>query len=148
MVVLDSGPLGFITHPRDERREEAREWLTAVASGGNLVVLPEIVDYEYRGKLLHLESTGSLRRLDALKESIVYAPLTTQAMLRAARLWADARKRGQPTASDRSLDIDVILAAQALELADAGDDAVVVATTNPRHLSLFVEARNWREIGT
>lgn len=108
-------------------------------------MLPEIADYEHRRKLLHLDSLGSIRHLDALKETIGYAPLTTGVMLGAARLWAEARKRGLPTASERALDIDVILAAQALEFAD-GEDEVVVATMNPRHLSRFVNTRDWQEI--
>lgn len=144
-VVLDSGPLGFVTHPRDERRQNARKWLITLASGGMRVVLPEIVDYEHRRKLLHLGSTGSLRHLDALKSSIAYAPLTTDVMLRAARLWAEARRQGMPTASERALDVDVIFAAQAMEFAEDGN-GVVVATTNPRHLSRFVDAHDWREI--
>ncbi len=144
-VFLDTGPLSLITHPRDERREEARLRLLTFLDDGALVVLPEIADYEHRRKLLHLESLGSIRHLDALKETIGYAPLTTSVMLRAARLWAEARKRGLPTASERALDIDVILAAQALEFAD-NEDEVIVATMNSRHLSRFVNTREWREI--
>ncbi len=41
----------------------------------------------------------------------------------------------------------MILAAQARILEEDGDQ-VVVATTNPRHLSRFVDARPWREIET
>lgn len=107
--------------------------------------MPEIVDYELRGKMLHIGSTSSVRYLDALKENIVYAPLTTEVMLLAAQLWADARRQGLPTAPEDRLDVDVILAAQALELAKEGDE-VVVATGDPRHLSRFVDARGWREI--
>lgn len=70
----------------------------------------------------------------------MYAPLTTEVMLKAAELWAEARRRGQPTADPKELDGDVILAAQALQ---AG---AVVATDNVGHLSLFVEAKSWREI--
>ncbi len=108
-------------------------------------MVPEIADYEHRRKLLHLESWGSIRHLDALKETIGYAPLSTGAMLRAARLWAEARKRGLPTASERALDIDVILAAQALDFVENGDQ-VVIATMNPRHLSRFVDTRDRQEI--
>ncbi len=84
-------------------------------------------------------------RLDEFKRVFGYEPLTTEIMLRAAQLWADARKQGMPTAPERSLDVDVILAAQALVLAEE-DEKVVVATTNPRHLSRFVDARDWQEI--
>jgi hypothetical protein len=52
----------------------------------------------------------------------------------------DARKRGKPTADLKELDGDVILAAQALQV-----DAIV-ATENVGHLSLFVEAKHWKDI--
>lgn len=76
-----------------------------------------------------------------------YEPLTTEVMLTAAEIWADARKQGLPTGTERDLDVDVILAAQA-RLLEQGGNQVVVATTNPRHLSRFVEARPWKEIET
>ena len=64
----------------------------------------------------------------------------------AASFWAEARRQGQPTASDESLDADVILAAQATTLNEDTDEGVVVATTNPRHLSRFVAASHWQDI--
>lgn len=67
-------------------------------------------------------------------------------MLRAAELWAKARREGAPTAHPERLDVDVILAAQVHRFAEAFDTAVVVATTNARHLSRFVDARQWEEI--
>ena len=74
-----------------------------------------------------------------------YESLTTAVMLLATELWTDARKRGLPTSSERELDVDVILAAQARVLEDAGDRLVVVIT-NVRCFSRFVDARNWQEI--
>lgn len=64
----------------------------------------------------------------------------------AAHLWADARGKGRPTAGESRLDIDTILAAQSLSVMEK-EMETLIATTNPRHLSLFAEARNWREIG-
>ena len=61
-------------------------------------------------------------------------------MLRAAELWAEARKRGQPTADPKVLDGDVILAAQALQVGG------IVVTDNIGHLSQFVDARRWSDI--
>jgi hypothetical protein len=64
----------------------------------------------------------------------------------AAQIWAEARQRGLPTADDKALDADVILAAQA-NLAASDGQSVVVATTNPGHLSRFVtDARTWSAI--
>jgi hypothetical protein len=72
-----------------------------------------------------------------------YLEIKTPVMRLAAELWARARQRGQPTASDQSLDADVILAAQALLL---NDPNVIVATTNVAHISRFVAADLWQNI--
>ena len=65
-------------------------------------------------------------------------------MLKAAALWATARRDGVKTADDRELDCDVILAAQALSMDEA--ESLVIATTNVRHLSRFADARIWQDI--
>jgi hypothetical protein len=85
----------------------------------------------------------SVARLDALKQSLSYLPLTTDAMLQAATLWAQARQLGQPTAADAALDGDVILAAQALT---SGEPQVIIATSNIAHLARFVPAELWENI--
>jgi hypothetical protein len=64
-----------------------------------------------------------------------------------AELWATARRKGRPTADSRDLDIDVILAAQALSFGAATSGDVAIVTTNPKHLSQFVPAKLWTEIG-
>ena len=65
----------------------------------------------------------SLQQLDNLDKSInhVYLPLSTKSIRRAAELWAKARETGVPTAEDKALDADVILAAQALEYSGEAD---------------------------
>ena len=137
-VVLDTGPLGRIAHPR--RNPEIAAWLERMIDAGVLIVLPEIADYELRRNLLLEGLSRSIARLDQLKEALSYLPLTTDVMVTAAELWADARRRGVPTADPNALDGDAILAAQALQVGG------VVATENVGHLSRFVEARSWREI--
>ncbi|MEG4087888.1 hypothetical protein [Microcoleus sp. Pol12B4] len=59
--------------------------------------------------------------------------MTTEVMLLAAQLWAQARMRERPTAEANALDGDVILAAQAILEASEGNH-VVIATTNAPHL--------------
>src|SRR5262249_57739698 len=117
-----------------------RLWLDQLLAAGYSVILPEIADYEVRRGLLLEGLIASVRRLDQLKAVLTYLPLTTSTMLRAAELWAQARRRGTPTADPRELDGDVILSAQALEVGG------IVATENVGHLGRFVEARAWREI--
>ena len=146
VVLLDAGPLSRVTHPRIERARDNALWLRNLRAAGVLVRVPEIADYEVRRELLRAGKTEGVQRLERLAGEVGYLPLTTEAMRLAARFWADARNRGQPTASDSSLDADVILAAQGVLAEEGGTNDVVVATTNPRHLSRFVDARNWREI--
>jgi hypothetical protein len=66
-----------------------------------------------RRTLIHAGATSSLARLDRLEIGLDHAPITTDVMLRAAELWAQARIRGLPTAPPDALNGDDILAAQA-----------------------------------
>lgn len=144
VVVLDSGPLGLVTQPKATPAAQAcRRWLTDLSASAANVVIPEIIDYELRRELLRSKKIRGLRALDKLLENVDCLAITTSVMRRAAELWAECRQRGQPTAAAEAIDIDVILAAQALSL---GEPNLVVATTNPRHLAQFVDAREWREI--
>jgi hypothetical protein len=146
IVLLDAGPLGLITNPRPSaERFACNEWLNGLLLGGVRALVPEIADYEIRRELLRSGKRRGLQRLDALAAAIGYLPLTTTVMRQAAEFWATARRRGRPTASDAAIDADVILCAQAV-LAGGASDTVVVATTNVGHLSLFVDARHWRDI--
>jgi predicted nucleic acid-binding protein len=142
IVLLDTGPLGILVHPRIS--QECQDWLEDILLKNYQVVLPEIADYELRRELLRLDNSARIRRLDRLKQKLEYLPLTTDIMLQAAELWATARKRGKPTADPKALDGDVILAAQAMSIETTAQ--TVIATTNVRHLSLFVDAREWSDI--
>jgi predicted nucleic acid-binding protein len=144
VVLLDSGPLGLASNPRRSGEGVAcAEWLQALVTQGARVILPEIADYEVRRELLRANKVRGLERLDALVNLLEYLPLTTASMRLAAELWAAARKEGRPTADEKALDGDVILAAQALTL---GVPDVVIATTNVAHLSRFAPSALWTEI--
>ena len=144
VVLLDTGPLGLVTNPRRSPQSVAcAQWLQALVANGTRVVLPEMADYELRRELLRANRVRGVARLDALANQIEYLPLTTAAMRHAAMFWAEARQQGQPTADDKALDGDVILAAQAATLGVTG---VIIATTNVGHLSRFAPAAMWQEI--
>lgn len=143
VIVLDAGPLGLLTNPNNTPQPLAcRAWLASLRAAGRRVVVPEITDYEVRRELIRIRSQSALTNLDTYGAQLDYLPLTTTAMRLAAELWAQARSTGQPTAPDPALDVDVILAAQALTM----NTAVVVATGNPAHLSRFVPAELWSNI--
>ena len=144
VVLLDAGPLGLITNPKRSPASTAcAVWAQSLASAGCRMVVPEIADYEVRRELLRANKTAGFAKLDSLISLLEYLPLTTASMRKAAQLWAEARQRGQPTAGDRMIDADMILAGQALTVG-AGD--IVIATTNVGHLSRFVAADLWQNV--
>ncbi|HET6881499.1 MAG TPA: PIN domain-containing protein [Pirellulales bacterium] len=143
LVLLDSGPLGLLTAPRHKKAPQACvQWLENLIRARCRVIVPEITDYELRRELLRAGKTASVGRLDALALATEYLPITTVAMRRAAEVWAQARQQGQPTASDKTIDADMILVAQAQTIGQP----FVVATTNVGHLSRFVAADLWQNI--
>ena len=139
-IILDAGPLGMIAHPR--RNLQIAEWYKLIVGSGCEIIVAEVADYEVRGNLLLTCPKTSVERLDDLKQELTYLPLTTAQMLKAAELWADSRKKGQPTCDPKELDCDVILAAQALSVSVKA----IVATENVKHLARFVDARHWKDI--
>ncbi len=151
IILLDSGPLGLITHPKGGMEaQDCQDWVRALPAAGHIALLPEIVDYEHRRELLLANLGDAIKRLDTLKASGAYLPVTENAYLQAAGFWAAARRRGLPTADRFALDADVILAAQAatLDPSEWGQPGapVVIATTNVGHLARFADARLWRGI--
>jgi predicted nucleic acid-binding protein len=144
VVFLDAGPIGLVTNPKlSPESTLCTRWLQALIISDTRVIIPEIADYEVRRELLRANKVRGIARLDELANSLEYLPITTAAMRQAAMFWAQARQQGQPTASDKTIDSDMILAAQATTL-DVVD--VVIATTNVGHLSRFAPADLWRNI--
>ncbi len=138
-ILLDTGPLGEVAHPRAAKA--TAQWFIAMLRADCEVIVPEIADYELRRNLILEGLHESLQRLDQIKSELTYLPIETSMMLEAARLWAQARQHGKPTADKHALDGDAILAAQA-KFAGA-----IVATDNIGHLDQFVETRKWRDMG-
>jgi hypothetical protein len=100
-------------------------------------------DSPLRAELVRDCKTFSVARLEAFSSTTPgrYLPLSDEALQLAAKLWAKARQQGRPTADVKDLDIDVILAAQALSFGPAPSD-VMVATGNAKHLAQFITAQN------
>ncbi|MEO8659723.1 MAG: hypothetical protein ABI693_14720 [Bryobacteraceae bacterium] len=145
VLLLDSGPLGLITQPQRSHEVIAiTDWLKECLRAGARVLVPAIVYYEIKRELLRANKAIGLARLDAFVNVTPdrYVPLTDDALRFAAELWAQSRRAGRPTADATALDIDVLLAAQALRIGGAP----IIATTNQKHLSQFIAARHWTEI--
>lgn len=138
ILVLDATPLGKLAH---SQVSPIRDWLFDMLASGRRVVLPELADYEVRRGLLHKEAVAQLRRLDELKQDLAYQPITTDIMMQAARVWADAKGRGRQFTHDHALSGDAILIAQTQALGDKR--SVTVISSNARHLRPYVRAMGW-----
>lgn len=98
LILLDAGPLGMISHPRADRNRAILEWVILMMQRGHQINVPEISDYEVRRELIRSSRTLGLRRLDVLRKDLGFLPISSDAMLKAAELWAMVRKKGRPTA--------------------------------------------------
>jgi predicted nucleic acid-binding protein len=134
VVLIDSGPLGKITHPKID--PNVKEWLQFIQANKIALRVAEISDYELRRNLLLEGLTKSINRLEQYRQTERIIPITSKMMLKAAELWAWVRSQGQPTASNESLDADVILVAQAI-LQKEYFDEVIIVTENPKHICRF-----------
>jgi predicted nucleic acid-binding protein len=145
-ILLDSSPLGTLSNPAQTPEVIAiTAWAANCDEAGHKLYIPEVIDYEIRRELLRAGKWTGIAKLDALKSALNYLPITTDAMLLATDLWAQSRRRGQPTGDPKKLDIDVILAAQMLLLAVPASD-LILATANVAHLAQFVPAALWTDI--
>ncbi|MBD6614891.1 type II toxin-antitoxin system VapC family toxin [Komarekiella sp. 'clone 1'] len=145
VILLDTHPLSKVTHPKIYSK--VQEWLKFLRENKTVIRVPEIADYELRRELLRQGNLKSINRLNKLSQ-ICLIPLTPETMQKAAELWAWVRKLGKPTASNDSLDGDVILAAQAI-LQLKSFDEVIVVTTNLKHISRFeskgIDIADWQQ---
>ena len=146
-LLLDSNILSQIVCPTVE---ENRPVVTTIArllrDVRFQIYVPEIIDYELRRKLLHLAQRPHQARKWAQEALTVldrlvfagYIPITTETMRLAAGIWAQTRVRGLSRGPEGSLDVDVILAAQAQQ---SGGHIV---TFNEKHFRDIAEIFDWR----
>ena len=127
--------------------ETCYQWILDCAAAGNRVVIPAVCYYEALREMERRNAKSKIARLRqfCFSEPNRFLPLTTADLELAAQLWAQARNQGLPTASPAALDVDVILAAQALSLG-LPDTDFVVATTNTVPLTRFTPAADWQEV--
>ena len=146
-VALHSSPLGLVTQKtgKSPDGDACRVWMEDLLTQGVKVYVPEVADYEVRQELVRTRNPGSITRLNRLKQFARYLPITTDVMLEAAEVWAQARNSGVATADIHALDGNVIVAAQALSLGLAPSE-FIITTSNVKHLSRFVPADLWSSI--
>jgi predicted nucleic acid-binding protein len=142
IFLLDTGPLGLYAHSNGKFRRPIHDWVKQVTIQKGLVYIPEVTDYELRRKLTHMVITGRapaerLDRLNDLTKQCTFLPVSSVMWKRAAQLWAELRKQGLPSTDENALDVDVLLAAQALEVNGT------VVTMNTRHFAPHCPVLLW-----
>lgn len=142
-VYLDTGVLGYVTHPKEKQGAACARWLKSLLEGGAEVIVPEVCAYELRREYLRRASKLALTKLDALIGVTTYACVTSDIWTQAAHIWAQCRNSAKPLADDKALDGDVLLIAT---VKAAGAGSAVVATTNVGHLADHVDARLYEQI--
>ncbi len=152
IVFVDTGVLGLLSSPNDKlEAQQCQQWLYSLLARGVYVLSSDLCDYEVRRSLIldgmRKPSHQGLANLDELGNIIDFLPITQPVMPHAAQLWAMSRHQGMPTADDKTLDNDVIIAAQCqLFQQENLGQRLVIATTNVKHLSRFLESRRWQDI--
>lgn len=147
-IFLDTGPLGILTNPKyPPLTLSALTWAREMMIAGHRFVVPAIADFEVRRELERAGKMEGLEELDVWNSARPdrFLPLTSSALRLGAKLWAQARNAGMPTADMKELDCDVLIAAQALDMGLETTD-FVIATVNVRHLALFAPAEVWQNI--
>jgi predicted nucleic acid-binding protein len=152
IVFLDTGVLGLLSSPNNRGdAKECKEWFYRLLSRGVYIVTSDICDYEVR-RSLHLASlknptVNGIENLDELQQVIDFLALTKGVIREASILWAEARSQGIPTADEKNIDADIIIAAQWKILTEEfPGQYIVIATSNVKHLQRFTEAKTWRNI--
>jgi len=144
-ILLDAGLLGLASgDPQNPTSASFRQWVAAKRVGSDVCITP-LTRYEARRDLIRAGLKTKLARLDQFCRNLTPLPVTDQAGERATDFWAIVRRRGNNTAPPLALDADAILAGVAATCGRPGE-AVIVATTNIRHLGWFpgIDARIWQ----
>ena len=150
IIVLDTFPTGSVSKRPGGANltvsDLCHQWINECEAAGHRILVPAISYYETLRELEQRQAARQIIRLKAFCLDPIHAlALTTEHLELAARLWGQSRRGGLPTADRNALDGDSILAAQALSL---GNDppGLIVATTNPAHISRYVAADLWTNI--
>jgi hypothetical protein len=152
IVFLDTGVLGLVSSPSNKgEARECKEWFYRLLVRSVYVITSDICEYEVRRSLILASFTNptveGINNLDELQQVIDFLPLTKTVMREAALLWAEARSQRIPTADDKNIDADIIIAAQwKLLTEEFPGQYIAIATTNIKHLQCFTEAKDWKNL--
>ncbi len=121
---------------RDDQSIKKR-FQQALRNNSKILISP-IVFYEVMRFFYHKKAVKEINFLLKLVDKLYWIDTNYNTWDKGAKIWAQARSIGRPTADEKSLDADVLIAAQAKE-----HNAVVV-TKNTKHFTyLGVENEQW-----
>ena len=149
-IVLDTFPTSCVSKRPGNKAPTLSDhcygWIEDCEAAGHRIVIPAICYYETLRELERRQATSQIIRLKRFcLQPRRFLTLTTEHLEIAAQLWGQSRRAGLPTADLLALDADVILSAQALGL-KMTSPGLIVATTNPVHISRYVAADLWTNI--
>ena len=115
IVFIDTGVLGAISSPRKTGEvSETQEWFYGLLARGVYLISSDLCDYEVRRGLflnsIETKTNQGISNLDGLENFIDFLPITKSVMRHAAQLWVISRHKGMPTADEKNIDADVIIA--------------------------------------
>lgn len=147
-VLLDSSLLSIISNPSyKEENRQCQQWVKGLVQNDIAVVIPAVTDYELRRTLLQGHKEEGLKNLDRIGSmGLMYVEMTEKMWRKGSELWAWARNSGQSTAHAERIDIDCLLASQAIVLAESTGEYTVVATKNIKHIQRYTPAMKWEDI--
>jgi predicted nucleic acid-binding protein len=152
LVFLDTNILGVLSNPKQFQEViGCQTWFERLLARGVYFVSSELCFYEVKRGLILAKKRGDLsqglEKLQDLRQLIDVLVIDEQIADLASEIWSLSRLQGSPTASETSLDIDIIISAHWQLLKQQFEGRyVVIATTNVKHLSLFAEAQEWYSI--
>ena len=152
IVILDSNILGLLANPSElPEAKECQDWLYALLAKSVYVASSELCFYEVKRGLIEAKKRGGtgqgIGKLEELRDQFETLPINRMVVDEAAEIWAKSRLEGKPSAEEKALDIDIIIAAHYRVLTQEFPGRyVVISTKNIKHFKHFAEAQEWQNI--
>lgn len=152
IVILDSNILGLLANPSElPESRECQDWLYSLLAKSVYVTSSELCFYEVKRGLLEAQKRGGIGqgivKLEELRDQFEILPVDRMVVDEAAEIWAKSRLAGKPSADEKALDIDIIIAAHYQVLfQEFPGRYVVISTKNIKHFKHFAEAQEWQNI--
>jgi len=126
----------------DADSQRVKSKLQSALEENSTILISPVVFYEIMRGLYHKNVPEQIKALEKLVSDFNWCDFSRDTWDTGAKLWAKCRKEGKPTAGsnlfDKSIDVDVLIAAQAQE-----QEAVVVTKNIVHFKYLGVSYESW-----